>query len=189
MIKLHIREVIENSGLSYDEIAFRMGITRSTLFGYVTGTNPRIGILDRIAIAIGCHIEDLYEFSHCTEDQKFRVTRKSRKAQRKEMRAYDDRQKMLNTQIEVYTPIILQEDATNNSEKSDEQNLLIEQRKNTLLSMLKSLNCPTEATFIVRSINRSQWGGKVMTKEVIKLLRDLPEILEPSPRFFILKSD
>lgn len=61
MIKqLRIKEAIKEHGLSINEVAERMGITRFTLSTHVNG-NPSTEILIRIADAIGCPVTELFE--------------------------------------------------------------------------------------------------------------------------------
>ena len=60
MIKeLDINAVIQKYGLTKNEVAQRMGISRFTLNSHIT-KNPTVDILGRIAEAIGCHVTELF---------------------------------------------------------------------------------------------------------------------------------
>ena len=51
-MSLRIKEVIKEKGLSVQEVAEKMGITRVGLSQHING-NPSVEVLDRIAYAIG----------------------------------------------------------------------------------------------------------------------------------------
>lgn len=59
LVELNIKETIKRYGLTINEVAERMNITRQTLGTHITG-NPSIEILARIADVIGCPISELY---------------------------------------------------------------------------------------------------------------------------------
>lgn len=57
--KLDIKSAIRTHGLTVQEVADRMGITRVTLSSHING-NPSVEVLGRIAEAIGCRITELF---------------------------------------------------------------------------------------------------------------------------------
>lgn len=59
LIELNIKETIKKYGLTINEVAERMSITRQTLGTHING-NPSFDVLVRIADAIGCPISELY---------------------------------------------------------------------------------------------------------------------------------
>ena len=60
MIKeLDINAVIRKYGLTKNEVAQRMGVSRFTLNSYITN-NPTVDVLGRISEAIGCHVTELF---------------------------------------------------------------------------------------------------------------------------------
>ena len=62
MIKeLDINAVIRKYGLTKNEVAQRMGVTRFTLNTHIT-KNPTVDVLGRIAEAIGCHVTELFVY-------------------------------------------------------------------------------------------------------------------------------
>lgn len=80
--QLRIKEAIKEHGISINEVAENMGISRFTLSTHVNG-NPSTEILLRIADAIGCPVTELFEqpkkdgFSltcpHCGKSIKIKV--------------------------------------------------------------------------------------------------------------------
>ena len=59
-VELNIKEVIKKYGLTINEVAERMNITRQTLGTHING-NPSVEILARIAEVIGCPITELFK--------------------------------------------------------------------------------------------------------------------------------
>lgn len=57
---LNIKKVIKDRGLTVQEVADNMGITRIGLSQHING-NPSVEVLERIAKAIGCDISELFE--------------------------------------------------------------------------------------------------------------------------------
>lgn len=57
---LQIKEIIKSRGMTVQDIAERMGISRVGLSQHING-NPSVEVLDRIAKAIGCDISELFE--------------------------------------------------------------------------------------------------------------------------------
>lgn len=57
---LRIKEVIKDKGLSVQELAEKMGISRVGLSQHING-NPSVEVLDRIASALGVPITELFE--------------------------------------------------------------------------------------------------------------------------------
>ena len=57
---LNIKKTIKDRGLTINEVAERMGITRVGLSKHISG-NPSVDVLERIANAIGCDISELFE--------------------------------------------------------------------------------------------------------------------------------
>lgn len=56
---LRIKELIKEKGLSINEVADTMGISRVGLSQHING-NPSVEVLERIANAIGCNISELF---------------------------------------------------------------------------------------------------------------------------------
>lgn len=61
-MNLHIKEAIKVKGLTVQEVADRMGISRVGLSQHING-NPSVEVLERIAKAIGCEVGDFFESS------------------------------------------------------------------------------------------------------------------------------
>lgn len=59
-IELNIKETIKKYGLTINEVAERMNITRQTLGTHING-NPSVEILARIADVIGCPVVELFK--------------------------------------------------------------------------------------------------------------------------------
>lgn len=57
---LNIKKAISDRGLTSKEIAEKMGISPVGLSQHING-NPTVEVLGRIAIAIGCEVEDLFD--------------------------------------------------------------------------------------------------------------------------------
>ena len=57
---LKAKEVIKEKGMTIEEVASKMGITKGTLSAAISG-NPTIGYLERVANAIDCDIKDLFK--------------------------------------------------------------------------------------------------------------------------------
>ena len=57
---LRIKEVIKDKGLSVQELAEKMGISRVVLSQHING-NPSVEVLDRIASALGVPVTELFE--------------------------------------------------------------------------------------------------------------------------------
>ena len=57
---LNIKKVIKDRGLTVQEVADKMNITRVGLSQHING-NPSVEVLERIAKAIGCDISELFE--------------------------------------------------------------------------------------------------------------------------------
>lgn len=57
---LNIKKVIKDRGLTVQEVADKMNITRIGLSQHING-NPSVEVLERIAKAIGCDISELFE--------------------------------------------------------------------------------------------------------------------------------
>ena len=58
--RLMIKEAMKRNGISVNEVADKMGISRVTLSTHING-NPSTEILLRIADAIGCPVTELFE--------------------------------------------------------------------------------------------------------------------------------
>lgn len=58
-MSLQIKEVIKEKGLSIQEVADRMGISRVGLSQHING-NPSVEVLDRISAAIGVETRELF---------------------------------------------------------------------------------------------------------------------------------
>nr|DAL53812.1 MAG TPA_asm: helix-turn-helix domain protein [Caudoviricetes sp.] len=56
---LRIKELIKEKGLSINEVAETMGISRVGLSQHING-NPSVEVLERIANAIGCNMSELF---------------------------------------------------------------------------------------------------------------------------------
>ena len=76
---LNIKKVIKDKGLTIQEVANRMNITRIGLSQHING-NPSVEVLERIAKAIGCDISELFEpvgtrivCPHCGKEIKISV--------------------------------------------------------------------------------------------------------------------
>lgn len=59
MSTLKAKEVIKEKGMTIEEVATKMGITKGSLSAALSG-NPTIGYLARVAYAIDCDIRDLF---------------------------------------------------------------------------------------------------------------------------------
>ena len=59
MSTLKAKEVIKDKGMTNDEVASRMGITKGSLSAALSG-NPTVIYLTRVADAIDCDIRDLF---------------------------------------------------------------------------------------------------------------------------------
>lgn len=59
MSTLKAKEVIKEKGMTIEEVARNMGITKGTLSAAING-NPTINYLTRVADAIDCDIRDLF---------------------------------------------------------------------------------------------------------------------------------
>lgn len=63
---MRIKEVIKSHGLTINEVADRMGISRVGLSQHING-NPSVEVLERIAKAVGCNVGEFFiESSHFT---------------------------------------------------------------------------------------------------------------------------
>ena len=60
-MKLRIKEVIKEQGLTIQEVATRIGKSKQSLHGIIEKGNPTIGTLSDIAKAINVPIHNLYE--------------------------------------------------------------------------------------------------------------------------------
>lgn len=58
-MRLRIKEVIKDKGLSVQEVADRMGITRVGLSQHING-NPSVEVVGRIAEALGVEMWELF---------------------------------------------------------------------------------------------------------------------------------
>ena len=59
MSTLKAKEVIKEKGITIEEVARRMGITKGSLSAALSG-NPTVIYLTRVADAIDCDIRDLF---------------------------------------------------------------------------------------------------------------------------------
>ena len=59
MSTLNAKAVIKEKGMTIEEVAFRMGITKGSLSAALSG-NPTVIYLTRVADAIDCDIRDLF---------------------------------------------------------------------------------------------------------------------------------
>ena len=59
MSTLKAKEIIKEKGMTIDEVASRMGITKGSLSAAPSG-NPTVIYLKRVADAIDCDIRDLF---------------------------------------------------------------------------------------------------------------------------------
>ena len=59
MSNLKAKEVIKEKGMTIEEVASKMGITKCTLSAALSG-NPTVIYLTRVADAIDCDIRDLF---------------------------------------------------------------------------------------------------------------------------------
>ena len=59
MSKLKAKEVIKEKGMTIEEVASKMGITKGSLSAALSG-NPTVIYLTRVADAIDCDIRDLF---------------------------------------------------------------------------------------------------------------------------------
>ena len=59
MSTLKAKEVIKEKGMTIDEIASKMGITKGSLSAALNG-NPTVSYLTRVADTINCDIRDLF---------------------------------------------------------------------------------------------------------------------------------
>lgn len=63
-IKIHLKELLEEAGLSKNKFCQRAEMQRSQLNGYLNGTITRldVDVLIRICDTLGCSISDLLEY-------------------------------------------------------------------------------------------------------------------------------
>ena len=59
MSTLKAKEVIKKKGMTIEEVASKMGITKGSLSAALRG-NPTVSYLTRLANAIDCDIRDLF---------------------------------------------------------------------------------------------------------------------------------
>ena len=59
MSTLKAKEVIKEKGMTIEEVASRIGITKGSLSSALSG-NPTVNYLTRVADAINCDIRDLF---------------------------------------------------------------------------------------------------------------------------------
>ena len=59
MSTLKAKEVIKKKGMTIEEVASKMGITKGSLSAALNG-NPTVSYLTRVANAIDCDIRDLF---------------------------------------------------------------------------------------------------------------------------------
>ena len=59
MSTLKAKEVIKEKGMTIDEVASKMGITKGSLSAALNG-NPTVNYLTRVADSINCDIRDLF---------------------------------------------------------------------------------------------------------------------------------
>lgn len=59
MSTLKAKEVIKKKGMTIEEVASKMGITKGSLSAALNG-NPTVSYLTRLANAIDCDIRDLF---------------------------------------------------------------------------------------------------------------------------------
>ena len=59
MSTLKSKEVIKEKGMTIEEVAKKMGITKGSLSAALNG-NPTVSYLTRVANAIDCDIRDLF---------------------------------------------------------------------------------------------------------------------------------
>ena len=59
MSTLKAKEVIKKKGMTIEEVASKMGITKGSLSAALSG-NPTVNYLTRVADAINCDIRDLF---------------------------------------------------------------------------------------------------------------------------------
>lgn len=57
---LDIKRVIREKGMTVQEVADNMGISRTGLSQHING-NPSVDVLERIANAIGCSVAEFFE--------------------------------------------------------------------------------------------------------------------------------
>lgn len=62
IMELRVKEIIKNKGLTMQEFADNLGITRDTLTRNING-NPTVETLDKIAKALGVDITELFTAS------------------------------------------------------------------------------------------------------------------------------
>ena len=60
MSTLKAKEVIKEKGMTIEEVANKMGITKGTLSAALNG-NPTVSYLTRVANAIDCDIKDFFK--------------------------------------------------------------------------------------------------------------------------------
>lgn len=60
MSTLKAKEVIKEKGMTIDEVARKMGITKGSLSAALSG-NPTVSYLTRVANAIDCDIKDFFK--------------------------------------------------------------------------------------------------------------------------------
>ena len=60
MMKLLIKNVLREKGISVKELSERLGVTRDACYKYING-NPTVSILDKIARALDVDIRALME--------------------------------------------------------------------------------------------------------------------------------
>jgi len=59
-MSLRIKEVIKEGGFTIESLAEKMNISRVGLSQHING-NPSVKVLERIALALGCEVIDLFE--------------------------------------------------------------------------------------------------------------------------------
>ena len=60
MSTLKAKEVIKKKGMTIEEVASKMGITKGSLSAALNG-NPTVSYLTRVADAIDCDIKDFFK--------------------------------------------------------------------------------------------------------------------------------
>jgi len=59
-MELRVKEIIKQKGFTMQEFADKLGIARVSLTKTING-NPTIDTLEKIAIALGVHVSELFE--------------------------------------------------------------------------------------------------------------------------------
>ena len=63
-MKNRVRELREAKGLTQEQLAKKMGVSRQTIISIENGRyNPSLILAHRIACEFGKHIEDIFDFS------------------------------------------------------------------------------------------------------------------------------